>query len=76
VDQATISNSAQTTISELTFSDLASITAQLAGDAVLSVRWRLWKTEFLSSVLVAGFNEWLGVGKIVKQAIPTNANGS
>ena len=39
-------------------------------------RWFAWKTEFLASAYVTGFNVWLGAGEFVEQAISTNADGS
>jgi hypothetical protein len=76
VDQATTLYSAQTTKSELTFGDMAFVGAQFAGNTVMLARWFAWKTEFLASVLVNGFNVWLGAGEFGEQAISTNADGS
>ena len=76
MDQSTILNSAQTAKSVLTFSDLAFVAAQLAGNTVMLARRFAWKTEFLASALVAGFNVWVGVGEVVKYAISTNADGA
>ena len=76
VDQATILNSTKTAKSELTFGDLAFVAAQFAGNIVMLARWFAWKTEFLASALVTGFNVWLGAGEFVEQAISTNADGS